>query len=63
MSKISMKFAKRSDDFTVTICNNGYFIALNGRDSSDEWVDDRFICNNFDELVETILEYESLQRA
>lgn len=61
--KISERFTKREDEFTVTICSNGYYVELKGRDSNDDWINERYICSKFDELVDSILEFEALQRA
>ena len=63
MSSVTSKFAKRTDDFSVTICDNGYYADFGGRDEDDNWYNQKFIFKDFNELVDAIVAYESLPRA
>ena len=60
---IASKFTKRNEDFTVTICDNGYYLTVGGRNVDDDWIDHKFIYPTFTELCDAILAYESLPRS
>lgn len=60
---IASKFTKRNEDFTVTICDNGYYLTVGGRNAEDDWIDYKFIYPTFTELCDAILAYESLPRS
>lgn len=55
--------AKREENFTVTICANGYMFEAQGRDAKDDWVTTKVLCSNFNELINTIAEFEALPKA
>lgn len=47
-------FKKISDNFEVTIANNGYMIDICGRDSEDDWVRNKIVCTDLEQLLDTI---------
>lgn len=46
------KLVKVDREYTITICDNGYTLAANGRDSDDNWANARFVCTEMDELMD-----------
>ena len=46
------KLVKIDREYTVTICDNGYTLSANGRDSEDNWVNSRFVCTTEEELFD-----------
>lgn len=53
---------KREENFTVTICYNGYLFEATGRDDKDDWTSTKVVCNTFNDLINTIQKYEALQK-
>lgn len=47
-------FKKVNDNFEVTIANNGYMIDISGRDSEDDWVRNKIVCTDLEQLLDTI---------
>lgn len=62
MSALNSKFVKRNDDFTVTICGNGYYADFSGRDEEENWYNQKFVFRDFNELVDAMVAFESLPR-
>ena len=50
------KLVKVDREFTVTKCDNGFMLAVNGRTENDDWSNAKFICSNVDGLVDYINE-------
>ena len=50
------KLVKVDREFTVTICDNGFMLAINGRTKNDDWSSTKVICENLKVLTEVIEE-------
>lgn len=55
--------AKREENLSITICVNGYMVECGGRDGNDDWLNAKVLCATFNDLVNTIAEFESLPKA
>lgn len=55
-------FVKREENFNVTICANGYLFDGGGRDAKDDWVTTKVLCATFNDLINTIAEFEALPK-
>jgi hypothetical protein len=62
MMKISDKLARVNEQFTINMYDNGFMIAVGGRDSEDEWATAQIIVSSVDELVELVKEVSALPR-
>jgi len=60
--KISDKLAKVSDNFTVSMYDNGFMLAIDGRDKHDNWANSRILCSSIEELVVLINEATAMER-
>lgn len=60
--KIEDKLAKISDSFTVNMYDNGFMFEASGRDSDNDWVSTKILCNTIDELVQLIKEASAMDR-
>ena len=49
------KLAKVDREFTVTICDNGFMLAVSGRTENDDWANVKVICKDISALVEEIV--------
>lgn len=47
-------FKKVNDNFEVTIANNGYMIDVSGRNHEDDWVRNKIVCTDLEQLLDTI---------
>ena len=51
------KLSKVAESFTVYRYDNGGMIEINGRDKTDNWATIKMLCNNENELIDLIKEY------
>ena len=54
------KLTKVNDSFTVNRYDNGFMVEVGGRDKNDEWTNAKVLCNNEDDLVALIKEYNTM---
>ena len=45
------KLRKVNDEFTVTICENGYVVAVSGEDEDDTWINSKIVFDGVDEMA------------
>ena len=50
------KLVKVDREFTVTICDNGFMLAVNGRTEGDDWSNVKVVCKDLQALVDQIAE-------
>ena len=48
------KLVKVDREFTVTICDNGFMLAVNGRTEGDDWSNSKVICESVSDLMNNI---------
>ncbi len=60
--KIATAFSKVSENYTVTMCLNGYVIEVNGQDTTGEWVTHRLVINRLDELIDAVKDLAHIPR-
>ena len=48
------KLVKVDREFTVTICDNGFMLAVNGRTEGDDWSNSKVICEDMKSLTKAI---------
>lgn len=60
--KIAAAFSKVSENYTVTMCLNGYVIEVNGQDTTGEWVTHRLVINRLDELIDAVKDLAHIPR-
>ena len=48
------KLTKVDREFTVTICDNGFMLAVNGRTEGDDWSNAKVICEDMKSLTKAI---------
>ena len=61
-NKISDKVTKVSENFTVSMYDNGFMIEISGRDKKDEWKTVKLIVPTIEELVELVKEAAAMER-
>ena len=61
-NQIANAFSKVSENYTVTMCLNGYVIEVNGQDSAGEWVTHRLVVNKLDELTDAVTDLAFVPR-
>ena len=62
VTKISDKLSKVSDNFTVNMYDNGFMLAIDGRDKMEDWANARILCSSIEELVALINEAAAMER-
>lgn len=60
--QIANAFSKVSENYTVTMCLNGYVIEVNGQDAAGEWVTNRLVVTKMDELIDAIKDLAQVPR-
>ena len=62
MIKLSSKLDKVNDSFSVNMYDNGYMFEIGGRDSNEDGVTAKIVCNTVEELVTLIKEASEMPR-
>ena len=62
MIKLSSKLDKVNDSFSVNMYDYGYMFEIGGRDSNEDWVTAKIVCNTVEELVTLIKEASEMPR-
>lgn len=60
---MNIKLARVHDSFTVNIYENGYMVEFSGQDQNDEFVTQKIIAHDVDELVTLISNIVKMDRA
>ena len=48
--KITEKFAKVSESYTVTTCDNGFLVDIGGQNTADDWINLKIVVHTLEEL-------------
>ena len=56
------KLRKVNDEFTVTICENGYVVAVSGEDESETWINSKIVFDGVDEMAAFIAKISKLEK-
>lgn len=59
--KVADKLKKVDESMTVNKFNNGYMVEIGGRDEDDDWSRIKVVCNNLEEVLEIIREYDTFE--
>lgn len=62
MAKLSDRFSKVGESFSVYMYDNGYMIEANGRNFTDDWKTVKIVCNDLDELLALVKEAGTMER-
>lgn len=54
------KLVKVNDSITVNRYDNGWMVEVGGRNQEDDWANAKVICNNEEELLALISEYNTI---
>ena len=49
-------FTSVDGDISITVCQNGFQIDVNGRDHTDDWITAKFVCSAATDLYKLIEE-------
>jgi hypothetical protein len=60
--KVSGKMISTDDHITINLYDNGYMLEVSGRDSEDEWVTSKILCDTLDKVFELITEISTMKR-
>ena len=58
MAKLD-KLEKVNDNFAINRYDNGWMVEIGGRNTNDDWVTAKLLCNTEAELIEIIQEYNT----
>ena len=61
-NKISDKVVKVSENFNISMYDNGFMLEVGGRDKKDEYRSVKLIVPTVDELIELVKEVTSMER-
>jgi hypothetical protein len=66
MSKTTVEFLKRatkvSDNFSITLCENGFVVDVSGSDSNDDWINSKIVFNSLEDLMSFIKDISKLEK-
>ena len=48
--KITEKFSKVSESYTVTTCDNGFLVDVGGQTANDDWINLKIVVHTLEEL-------------
>jgi hypothetical protein len=57
---VADKLTKVDESFTINMYDNGYMVAVDGRDDSDEWKNIKIICATLEEVIELVRQIDAL---
>ncbi len=60
--QLATAFSKVSENYTVTMCLNGYVVEVNGQDTTGEWVTHRLVINRLVELIDAVKDLAHIPR-
>jgi hypothetical protein len=62
VNKLGDKLVKIGESFTVSLYDNGFMLAADGRNKKGDYVNARILCNNVDDLVTLVREASEMER-
>ena len=60
--KVTEKVKKVDDSLTVYMYDNGYMVQISGRDSEDDWVTLKILCDSLEKVNALVAEISALPR-
>jgi len=57
---VADKLTKVDESFTINMYDNGYMVAVDGRDDGDEWKNIKIICATLEEVIELVRQIDAL---
>ena len=60
--KITEKFQKVNESYTITNCDNGYMVEMSGQDTDENWISAKFIVTNIDDLKQMVCDLAWMPR-
>ena len=58
---VSDKFSKVNENFSITRCENGFFVEISGKDLDNDWKSSKVICNTEEDLITVIKQINALE--
>ena len=62
-TKLVDNFAKVSENYTITNCQNGYVIEVSGYDKANEWIAIKYVLQTIEELKDVVQDLAWIQKA
>lgn len=62
-TKLIDHFDKVSENYSVTMCANGFFVEASGQDKEENWINVRFVVNTLDELKDVVQDLAWMPRS
>lgn len=56
------KLTKVNDNFSVTMCENGYVVEISGEDSNDNWISTKIVFDGLVDLSDFISKVSKLEK-
>ena len=56
------KLTKVNDNFSVTMCENGYVVDISGEDTDDNWISTKIVFDGLDDLSDFIGKISKLEK-
>jgi uncharacterized protein YpbB len=56
------KLKKVNDNFSITICENGYVVDISGEDENETWINSKIVFDGIDEMSAFILKISKLEK-
>lgn len=60
--KITDKFQKVNESYTITNCDNGYMVEMSGQDTEDNWINVKYIVSSIDDLKQMVCDLAWMPR-
>jgi hypothetical protein len=60
--KATDKLKKVDDSLTINMYDNGYMVQITGRDSEDDWVTLKIMCDSLEKVNALVAEISALPR-
>jgi len=62
VNKLSDKFTKVNESFTVNMYDNGFMVEVGGRNKKGDYVNAKILCNTLDEMLSLVKEAGEMDR-
>jgi hypothetical protein len=60
--KVTDRLKKVDDSLTINMYDNGYMVQITGRDSEDDWVTLKIMCDSLDKVNALVAEISALPK-
>ena len=56
------RYTKINDNFTITLCENGYVADISGNNSDEDWISSKIVFNDLKDLTVFIKDLEKIEK-